>query len=152
MRTEEVGMNVIWMVSDTFHRDHLGSYTNSYIRTPSLDAVAASAVRFNNHYSAGFPTMPTRADHQTGHWTMSFMGWEPLPAGVTTLAEIVAGKGMHTAASVDTPYHLRVGMNYDRGFQSFFNGVLVIGWAKITALGIRSDSHRRLHVPRTSHL
>ena len=27
-------MNVIWMVSDTFHRDHLGSYSNSYIRTP----------------------------------------------------------------------------------------------------------------------
>ena len=27
---------------------------------------------------------------------------------------------MHTAASVDTPYYLREGMNYDRGFQSFF--------------------------------
>ena len=70
-------MNVIWMVSDTFHRDHLGSYSNSYIRTPSLDAVAASAVRLDKHYLAGFQTMPTRADHQTGRWTMSFMGWKP---------------------------------------------------------------------------
>ena len=113
-------MNVIWIVSDTFRRDHLGAYGNSNIRTPSLDALAASAVRFDSHYSAGFPTMPTRADHQTGRWTMSFMGWEPLPAGVTTLAEILAGHGMHTAASVDTPYYLRGGMNYDRGFQSFF--------------------------------
>ena len=113
-------MNVIWMVSDTFRRDHLGAYGNSNIRTPSLDALAASAVRFDNHYSAGFPTMPTRADHQTGRWTMSFMGWEPLPEGVTTLAQILAGHGMHTAASVDTPYYLRGGMNYDRGFQSFF--------------------------------
>ena len=59
--------------------------------------------------------MPTRANHQTGRWTMSFMGWEPLPSGVTTLAEILAGHGMHTAASVDTPYYLRGGMNYDRG-------------------------------------
>ena len=113
-------MNVIWIVSDTFRRDHLGAYGNGNIRTPSLDALAGSAVRFDAHYSAGFPTMPTRADHHTGRWTMSFMGWEPLPGGVTTLAEILAGRGFHTAASVDTPYYLRDGMNYDRGFQSFF--------------------------------
>ena len=113
-------MNVIWMVSDTFRRDHLGAYGNSLIHTPSFDALAASAVRFDNHYSAGFPTMPTRADQQTGRWTMSFMGWEPLPSGVTTLPEILAGQGMHAAASVDTPYYLRGGMNCDRGFQSFF--------------------------------
>ena len=116
-------MNVIWVVSDTFRRDHVGAYGNRWIHTPSIDALAAGAVRFDSHYSAGFPTMPTRADHQTGRWTMSFMGWQPLPTGVTTLAEILAGHGMHTAASVDTPYYLRDGMNYDRGFQSFFMNV-----------------------------
>ena len=113
-------MNVIWIVADTFRRDHIGAYGNSTIRTPSLDALAAKSVRFDAHYAAGFPTMPTRADHLTGRWTMSFMGWEPLPSGVTTLAEILADHGFHTAASVDTPYYLRNGMNYDRGFQSFF--------------------------------
>ena len=116
-------MNVIWIVSDTFRRDHVGAYGNRKIHTPSLDALAAESVRFDAHYSAGFPTMPTRADHQTGRWTMSFMGWAPLPIGVTTLAEILAGHGLHTAASVDTPYYLRDGMNYDRGFQSFFMNV-----------------------------
>ena len=116
-------MNVIWIVSDTFRRDHVGAYGNQWIHTPSIDALAAGSVRFDSHYSAGFPTMPTRADHQTGRWTMSFMGWQPLPAGVTTLAEILAGHGIHTAASVDTPYYLRDGMNYDRGFQSFFMNV-----------------------------
>ena len=33
---------------------------------------------------------------------------------------MLAGCGFHTAASVDTPYYLRNGMNYDQGFQSFF--------------------------------
>ena len=113
-------MNVIWIVSDSFRKDHLGAYGNPYIRTPSLDALAATSVRFDAHYAAGFPTLPSRADHHTGRWTMSFMGWEPLPAGVTTLAEILAKHGFHTAASVDTPYYLRDGMNYDRGFQTFF--------------------------------
>ena len=113
-------MNVIWIVSDSFRKDHVGAYGNSYIHTPSLDALALTSVRFDAHYSAGFPTLPSRADHHTGRWTMSFMGWEPLPPGVTTLAEILAKHGFHTAASVDTPYYLRDGMNYDRGFQTFF--------------------------------
>ncbi|MQF48573.1 sulfatase [SAR202 cluster bacterium AC-647-N09_OGT_505m] len=116
----EKRMNVIWIVADTFRRDHIGAYGNPTIRTPSLDALAAKSVRFDGHYAGGFPTMPARADHATGRWTMSFMGWEALPESVTTLAEILASQGFHTAASVDTPFYMRDGMNYDRGFQSFF--------------------------------
>jgi arylsulfatase A-like enzyme len=82
--------------------------------------LAERSVRFQRHYAAGFPTMPARADHFTGRWTMSFMGWSPLPSNVTTLAEILSAKGLHTAAVVDTPFYLREGMNYDRGFRSFF--------------------------------
>ncbi|MDE2803213.1 MAG: sulfatase-like hydrolase/transferase, partial [Chloroflexota bacterium] len=58
-------MNVIWIVADTFRRDHIGAYGNARIMTPSLDALAAKSVRFYSHYAAGFPTMPTRADHLT---------------------------------------------------------------------------------------
>ena len=113
-------MNVIWITSDTLRRDHIGAYGNIQIQTPSLDMLAQRSVQFQRHYAAGFPTMPTRADHFTGRWTMSFMGWSPLPSNVTTLAEILSAKGLHTAAVVDTPFYLRDGMNYDRGFRSFF--------------------------------
>jgi arylsulfatase A-like enzyme len=116
-------MNVIWITSDSFRRDHMGAYGNKQIQTPSLDRLAAKSVRFQRHYAAGFPTMPTRADHFTGRWTMSFMGWAPLPSKVTTLAEILSAKGLHTAAVVDTPFYLRDGMNYDRGFRSFFMNI-----------------------------
>ena len=112
-------MNVIWIVADTFRQDHLGAYGKKPILTPSLDALAAKSSLFTRHYAAGFPTMPTRADHALGRWTMSFMGWEPLPADATTLAEILASNGYHTAAMVDTPFYLRGGMNYDKGFQTF---------------------------------
>ena len=113
-------MNVIWIVADTFRQDHVGVYGKMPgIHTPSLDALAGRGVRFDRHYAGGFPTMPTRADHATGRWTASFMTWEPLPDGVTTLAEILAAEGIHTAAMVDTPFYLREGMNYDRGFQTF---------------------------------
>ena len=114
-------MNVVWIVADTFRRDHLGAYGNKSIYTPSLDALAAKSVRFDGHYGASFPTMPTRADHATGRWTMSFMGWEPLPDEVVTLAQILSDNGFHTAAMVDTPFYWRGGMNYDRGFQTYFS-------------------------------
>jgi len=116
-------MNIIWITADTFRKDHIGAYGNTRIKTPALDMLAAKSVRFQRHYAAGFPTMPTRADHFTGRWTMSFMGWSPLPSNVTTLAEILSAEGLHTAAVVDTPFYLRDGMNYDRGFGSFFMNI-----------------------------
>ena len=39
-------MNVIWIVADTFRKDHLGAYGNSIIRTPSLDGLASKGVKF----------------------------------------------------------------------------------------------------------
>ncbi len=113
-------MNVIWIVTDTFRRDHLGAYGNDYIHTPTLDALAASSVRFDTHYATAFPTMSTRADHFTGRWTMSFMGWQPFVDDVTTLGSILSDEGIHTAAVIDTPFYWRHGFNYDRGFQTFF--------------------------------
>ena len=89
-------MNLIWIVADTFRRDHLGAYGNDFIRTPALDALASGSTRFDRHYAAGFPTMPTRADHFTGRWTISFMGWEPFADDVTTLAQLLAQQGVHT--------------------------------------------------------
>ena len=113
-------MNVIWIVADTFRRDHLGAYGIDFIHTPALDALASRSVRFDRHYAAAFPTMPSRADHVTGRWTMSFMGWEPFSDDVGTLAQLLADQGVHTAAVADTPFYWRHGFNYDRGFQTFF--------------------------------
>jgi arylsulfatase A-like enzyme len=112
-------MNVIWVISDTMRRDHIGAYGNDFIHTPSIDAFAAKSVRFDRHYIAGFPTMPTRADYLTGRWTMSYMLWEPLFKDEVLLPQILANQGIHTAAVVDTPFFIRNGMNYDQGFRHF---------------------------------
>ncbi len=112
-------MNVIWIVSDTFRKDHMGCYGNETIRTPSLDAFSARSVRFDRHYLADFPTMPARADFYTGRWTGCFMRWEPIPRGQITIPQVLVRQGVHTAAVVDTPFYTRNLMNYDRGFRSF---------------------------------
>ncbi len=120
-------MNIIWVITDTLRRDHLGCYGNEAIRTPALDALAAKSVRFDRHYIASFPTMPARADFYTGRWTGTFFpGWAPLTKDMVVLPEILREKGLHTAAVVDTPFYLRNDYNYDRGFFTFYD---IIGQA-----------------------
>ena len=109
-------MNVIWIVADTLRREAVGAYGNNKIHTPSLDAFASKSIRFDRHYVASFPTMPARADFMTGRWSSAFMRWAPLPEEVITVGEVLQKGGITTAAVVDTPFYVRDGMNYDRGF------------------------------------
>ncbi len=112
-------MNVVWITADTVRLDAMGAYRGKAVRTPSLDGLVARSMKFNRHYAANFPTMPARADFLTGRWTMSFLFWEPLPKGQVVLPQLLAEVGMKTAAFIDTPFYIRNGMNYDRGFQTF---------------------------------
>ena len=111
--------NVVLIVCDTFRRDHVGAYGNETIRTPNLDALARDSVVFDHHLVASFPTMPARADILTGQFSYAFMGWEPLPPGVQTLPGLLAAAGYLTMGVVDTPFFIRGGYGYDRGFDDF---------------------------------
>lgn len=111
--------NVILIVADTFRRDHLGAYGSATIRTPNLDAFAGDSVVFDQHVIGSFPTMPARADFLTGLFSFTFMGWEPLPAGLETLPGYLSANGYLTMGVVDTPFFIRNGYSYDRGFDDF---------------------------------
>lgn len=111
--------NVVVIVADTFRRDHLGAYGNGRIRTPHLDEFARSSVVFDNHVLSSFPTMPARADILTGTFSYTHMGWEPLPRHLTTLPGVLSEAGYTTMGIVDTPFFVRNGFGYDRGFDDF---------------------------------
>jgi arylsulfatase A-like enzyme len=111
--------NVLLVVSDTFRRDHLGAYGNDWIRTPALDRLAAQSVVFDNHLIGSFPTMPARADLLTGRLSLTFMTWGPLPGDLPTLPALLSETGYLTMGIVDTPFYVRNGFGYDRGFQDF---------------------------------
>jgi arylsulfatase A-like enzyme len=107
------------IVCDTFRRDHVGAYGNETIRTPNLDAFAREAVVFDHHLVGSFPTMPARADFLTGQFAFTFMGWEPLPTALATLPGHLSANGYLTMGVVDTPFFIRNGYAYDRGFDDF---------------------------------
>ncbi len=111
--------NIVVVVCDTFRRDHLGSYGNPFIKTPNLDRLASSSVVFENHVVSSFPTMPARADILTGNFSYTFMGWEPLPKSLPTLPGLLSEAGYLTMGIVDTPFFVRDGFGYDRGFDDF---------------------------------
>ena len=111
--------NIVVIVSDTFRRDHLGAYGNAHIRTPNLDALARQSVVFDGHVISSFPTMPARADMLTGNFSYTFMGWEALPQHLPTLPGLLSEAGYLTMGIVDTPFFIRNGFGYDRGFDDF---------------------------------
>ena len=110
---------ILVVVSDTFRRDHLGAYGNTWIRTPALDRLASRSVVLDNHLIGSFPTMPARADLLTGRLSLTFMTWAPLPQELPTLPELLSDAGYLTMGIVDTPFYVRNGFGYDRGFQDF---------------------------------
>jgi arylsulfatase A-like enzyme len=129
--------NVVLIVADTFRRDHLGAYGNATIRTPNLDAFARDSVVFDQHVIGSFPTMPARADFLTGLFSFTFMGWEALPPGLETLPGYLSANGYLTMGVVDTPFFIRNGYGYDRGFDDF---IWVRGQGDDTRPHERSDA------------
>ncbi len=129
--------NILVILADTFRRDHLGCYGNPIVRTPHLDRFASSSVVFDHHLISSFPTMPARADILTGTLSCTFMGWEPLPQHLMTLPGLLSRAGYTTMGVVDTPFFVRDGFGYDRGFDDF---VWVRGQGDDTRPRERSDA------------
>ena len=114
-------MNTVVIVSDTFRRDNLGCYSDRKVHTPHLDRFAEKCVIFDRAYCASFPTMPMRADLMTGKYTFTYRSWAPLPEKEVILSQTLADAGYTTMGIVDTPFFIRNGYAYDRGFHDFIH-------------------------------
>jgi len=112
-------MNVILIVSDTLRQDHLGCYGNRDIHTLHLDRLAEQSIVFDRCYAASFPTVPNRSDLLTGKYNFTYLGWAPLPQDEITLPQVLTREGYLTAGIADTPFYMRAGYGYDRGFEDF---------------------------------
>lgn len=109
-------MNVIVLVNDSWRFDHLGCYGNDWIKTPNIDAFAAESAQFNNCYSEGLPTIPTRTTFFTGRYTFPFRGWQRLEPKDVLLAELLWNQGV-TSGLVTDVYHMhKPSMAFERGF------------------------------------
>jgi arylsulfatase A-like enzyme len=119
----QTGPNVILVIIDSLRRDHVGAYGNDWIHSPTLDALAEESLLFTRAQPEAMPTLPVRRAIHTGMRTWptrppSF-GWKPIPAGQTTVAEILSKEGFGTYLVTDTYVQFRTHMNFGRGFDTY---------------------------------
>jgi arylsulfatase A-like enzyme len=125
-------MNVILVIIDSLRRDHLGVYGNNWIHTPNLDALAKESLRFDRAHPESMPTILARRAIHTGIRTFPFRnwhkwysedvnlwGWQPIPQGQVTLAEILLGEGFYNLIVTDTLHQFRPFYDMHRGFHVF---------------------------------
>jgi arylsulfatase A-like enzyme len=72
------GPNVLVIVIDSLRADHVGAYGNSWIHTPSIDALAAESLRFARAFPEAMPTVPARRSLMLGRRTYPWRGWKPV--------------------------------------------------------------------------
>ncbi len=112
-------MNIICVVTDTLRRDYLPTYGNQQVIAPNLTHFAQEAIVFEDCHAASFPTIPARADLATGRFSFTYLTWGPLPQDEITLAGLMTKAGYTTMGVGDTPFLIRNGYGYDRGFDDF---------------------------------
>ncbi len=91
--------NVLFLLVDTLRADHLGSYGYEKIKTPRLDALAASGMKFNSAWAQATWTRPSVASVMTSLYPAShrtnFLEVR-VPEQLDTLAEVMQSAGYRT--------------------------------------------------------
>lgn len=76
MRTTRPPRNMLFVMSDEHNKRVLGSAGHPMIRTPNLDRLAASGVRFTDAYCNSPICVPSRASFQTGRYVHDIRFWD----------------------------------------------------------------------------
>lgn len=121
--------NIVIIVADDMGYADLGVQGSKDIPTPSIDALAASGIRFTDAYVSGPYCSPTRAGLMTGRYPERFghefnFGVQPglgLPLDEPTIADRLKAAGYRTA--LFGKWHLGADEQHhpmNRGFDEFF--------------------------------
>jgi arylsulfatase len=113
--------SVLLITVDTLRPDHLSSYGHARETSPSIDALAASGLLFEEARSHAPVTAPSHASILSGDlpaWHQVLTNGDMLNAQVGTLATWLGAAGFATAAFVSNAAITRA-VNFDEGFGHF---------------------------------
>ncbi|KAA0019640.1 sulfatase [Salinicola corii] len=98
-------MNIISVLVDSFNKDVLKTYNpDSDVRCPNLEAFAARACIFENHFVGSLPCMPARREIMSGRKDFLWRPWGPMEVFDDRLASHMAKGGYRTGIVTDH-YH-----------------------------------------------
>ncbi len=100
--------NIIYILADDAGYGDLSCYGQTKYQTPNLDKLAASGMKFTQHYAGSTVCAPSRSSLLTGQHTghtpvrgnkeVKPEGQHPLPDASVTIAEVLKGAGYVTGA------------------------------------------------------
>ncbi len=93
--------NIILITADQLRWDALGCYGNPTVKTPNIDRLAESGVRFANAYAAATLCVPSRQSILTGQYPSAHgatRNRSAIPEGTPTIASALKANGYYTAA------------------------------------------------------
>src|SRR5919109_5606403 len=98
--------NILLVTMDTLRAVHLGCYGAKEVKTPTLDALAADGLLYQNAFAQVPLTWPSHTAIMTGTYpfhngVQDFTG-QPLAPSFRTLAQALASHGYSTAAVVSS--------------------------------------------------
>ena len=96
-------MNLVVYVSDALRTDHVGCYGARRVRTPTIDGLAASGVRFDQAIAAAPWTCPSTTSMITGLYPHhhGYLHWDAtLDPALPTLFTVAAAHGYTTGSFV----------------------------------------------------
>ncbi len=115
--------SLLLITIDTLRADHLGTYGYARPTSPRIDALARGGVVFEKAYATLPRTTQSVATILTGLYPKHHQArglFSYLPAGNTTLAEILREQGYATRAVVSNIF-LQPGKGFEQGFESYSN-------------------------------
>lgn len=112
--------NVVVILLDSLNRHMLGAYGGDEFETPNLDAFAARAVRFDNHYAGSLPCIPARHDLLCGSLDFLWRPWGSIEIWERPITAYLRAKGVISMLISDHPHLFEVGgENYHADFYAW---------------------------------
>ena len=88
--------NILWICSDQQRWDTLGCYGNKFVRTPTLDRLAANGTQFEHCFSQSPVCTPSRASFLTGRYprtTRARQNGQGIPEDEVLVTKMLADAG-----------------------------------------------------------
>ena len=118
-------LNLVLITLDTMRADRLPAYGFQGVRTPAIDRIANEGIVFEEAFAAVPLTLPSHASILTGlnppRVGIRDNASPPLAGEFTTLAEVLRGQGLKTAAFVASGV-LSAGRGLSQGFEHYSEG------------------------------
>jgi arylsulfatase A-like enzyme len=103
-------MKTVFIMLDSLNRHYLNAYGDSWVRTPTIDRLAARGLVFDKHFCCSMPCMPARRDLYTGHVNFLETPWSPLqPWDDCLQPELRRQKGVYSHMITDHYHYFHSG-------------------------------------------